>query len=309
MVTWPETVDEIVGGDQAVAVGYLTPARGVVLLPLTNTGVRDRATGRLTAFTSSLGMWRKLERIQREPRIAVAYHSRAHGFSARPEYVLVQGRTALAPLDDRGWIERHRESWERFSGPRDVGLWEPYLRAYHWRIAVEMEVARLTVWPNLAGRGVPEILGAPRAGPPTPQPPPKQGTGPRVDAARAARRADALPHVLLAWAGGDGFPVIVPVQVEGAEPGGIVLAAPAGAVPPGGRRAGLLAHAFARYTFGQDQRKHTGWMEADGDRVLYAPHTESGYRLPSSRFLYRAGAGFVTTRGLRAARRAGFVPA
>jgi hypothetical protein len=70
----------------------------------------------------------------------------------------------------------------------------------------------------------------------------------------------------------------------------------------------LLAHSFARYTFGQRQRKHTGWLEVEDGRAVYAPHTESGYYLPSSRFLYRAGAGYVTNRGLRAARRAGFIP-
>jgi hypothetical protein len=119
-----------------------------------------------------------------------------------------------------------------------------------------------------------------------------------------------LPNRLLGWVGSDGFPVIVPVEVARTEKRGIVLEpSPGVAIPPEGRRAGLTAHSFARYTFGQHQRKHTGWMvvEPGRRRVLYAPHTKSGYRLPESRLLYRIGSGFVTRRGLREARRAGFL--
>jgi hypothetical protein len=304
---WPAGVDEILGGDQVVALAYVTPARGVVLTPLTNTGLRDRERETITPFSSSVGMWRKLERIQRNPQVAVAYHTREHGFSDRPEYVLVQGNATLSSLSDRGWVERHRENWERFSGPRDVGLWEPLLRTYHWRVAVEIDIERIVVWPDGQCRGTRELCGAQLPAVPGPQRPPKNGTRPRLDHERAARRAARLPNVLLGWAGGDGFPVVVPVTIEGTEERGILLRPPPDTVPPGGRRAGLLAHSFARYTVGQNQRKYTGWLEADAERVVYAPHTESGYRLPASRFLYRAGAAFVTTRGLRAARRAGFI--
>ena len=104
--------------------------------------------------------------------------------------------------------------------------------------------------------------------------------------------------------------MVVPVAVVAAEPGGISLHLPDGVSPPPGcRRAGLLAHSFARFTFGQNQRRHTGWLEvAAGERrALFAPHTQSGYHLPRSRLLYRVGAGFVTRRGLRQALRAGFV--
>jgi hypothetical protein len=304
----PDPVDEVLRSDQAVAGAYVTPAGGVVLLPLTNTGLRDRETGRITPFTSSIGMWRKLARIQQNPRIAVAYHTRAHGFSERPEYVLVQGRASLTPLADRAWIDRHREAWERFSGRREVGLWEPLLRAYHWRIAVNLDPERIVAWPDLICRGEPEVSGAPLPAAPPPQQPPRNGTAPRIHHSRAARRAARLPHVLLGWVGGDGFPIVVPVRVEGVEERGIVLEAPPGTLPPGGRRAGLLAHSFARYTFGQNQRKHTGWLEAEGGRAVYAPHTESGYHLPRSRFLFRMAAALVTYRGLRNARRAGLVP-
>ena len=305
-ITWPHEVDAVIDGDQAVALAYLTPARGVILLPLTNTGLRDRATGRVTAVTSSIGMWKKLSRIRAAPQVAVAYHSRAHGFAEGDHFVLLQGRATLGPLDDKSWIDRHRENYERFLGPRDVGLWEPLLRTYHWRIPIELRVARAMVWPDLACAGPAQVEG-PAMEPPPPQAPPKNGTGPRINHRKSARRAARLPNVLLGWAGADGFPVVAPVEVAGVDDAGILLKASPGLIPQGGRRAGFLAHSFARYTFGQHQRKHTGWLEVEGDRIVYAPHTEGGYHLPESRFLYRAAAAYVTNRGLRAARRAGFI--
>src|SRR3954470_14277950 len=96
-MNWPDNVDEILAGDQVVALAYCTPASGVVLTPLTNFGLRDRAAGTLTAVNSSVGVYRKLERIRANPRIALAYHTRTHGFTDRPEYLLVQGTAPLRP--------------------------------------------------------------------------------------------------------------------------------------------------------------------------------------------------------------------
>jgi len=288
----------------------VTPASGVVLSPLTNTGLRDRRAGVVAPVSSSVGMWRKLERIRRNPSVAVAFHSRAHGFSSRPEYVLVQGHAVLTPLEDKDWVGRHLENWERFSGPRRVGpVWDRWLAAYHWRVGVEIAVERIVVWPDLACGGTPRVHGSPLPAPAAPQDPPAKGTGPRIHHKRAATRAARLPDVLLGWVQADRFPMVVPVEVAGADHGGIVLEPPEGVVPPGGRRAGLLAHSFARYTRGQHQRRHTGWLEAQpGERqVLYAPHTEGGYRFPASWVIYRIGSGYVTRRGLREARSAGFL--
>src|SRR5918999_4389982 len=168
--TWPAEAAGVVGGDQVVALAYLTPAGGVVLLPLSNTGLCDRSAGRVTV-TSSIGMWRKLARIQASPRIALAYHTRAHGFARGQHYVLLQGSASVGPLEDRTWIDRHRDHWERFLGPRDVGLWEPLLRAYHWRIPVELEVGRAAVWPDLACRGWAGVEGRHSRSPPARGPP------------------------------------------------------------------------------------------------------------------------------------------
>jgi hypothetical protein len=79
-------------------------------------------------------------------------------------------------------------------------------------------------------------------------------------------------------------------------------------VPPGGRRAGLTAHWFGRHNIGQHQRVHTGWMQAAGDEVIYAPHTKAGYRLPESKLASKIAAGAATRWGQRAARERGFTP-
>lgn len=313
---WPDAVDEILGADQVVGFAYVTPARGVVLTPLTNFGVRDRDGGTISPLSTSIGLWKKLERIQRQPRVAIAYHTREHSSSDRGEYVLVQGNASFDSLSDPSWLESNRASWEHFAEPDRPGpLWRWWLRVYHRRVGIQIAVERIVVWPNLACRGVPEVHGAPLpAEPPEPQRPPARGSDPRVDHLQAAATAKRLPNLLLGWTGTDGFPLVVPVQCEGTTERGIVLEPPDGVVPEGGRRAGLLAHSFARYTYGQNQRKHTGWLEPDFEakpgtsQVLYAPHTKAGYRLPASRLLFRLASGAVTRRGYREGRRAGFLP-
>lgn len=307
---WPDDVDEILDSDQVVALGYCTPANGVVLTPLTNFALRDRDAGILTAVNSSVGVWRKLERIRRNPRIALAYHTRTHGFSERPEYVLVQGTATLRPPDPH-YPKTIQPTWERFAGPVDIGrVWNWWLRVYNLRIPIEIAVERVIVWPDLACGGTPRIYGTPITSPPEPQRAPKNGTGPRIDQRRAATRASKLENVLLGWVGADGYPLAVPVRVRQATVHGIELEPPEGLVPRGGRRAGLLAHEFARYTAGQNQRKHTGWLEAEpgASTVLYAPHTEAGYHMPSSMTVYRLAAGAGTRRGVRGARAAGIAP-
>ena len=153
-----------------------------------------------------------------------------------------------------------------------------------------------------------EVQGTPLPpDPPAPQAEPKKGTAPRINHGRAAKQAARLPHALLGWVGADGFPVAVPVEVAGSDDRGILLDAPEGLVPPGGRRAGLTAHWFSRGVIGQNQRKHTGWLEA-GEQLVYSPHTQSNYRFPASKPLFNLVSGAFTRLGVRGARRAGFVP-
>jgi hypothetical protein len=308
---WTAEVDEILAGDHTVMLVYATPADGAVLLPVNNYAARrDRGTGTLTAINSSVGGWRKLERIRRNPRVALAFHTRDHGLSDRPEYVLVQGRAALSePIPD--YPASIPERWERFEPWSETNsLWKRWQRIYALRVEIELAVERVIVWPNLTCEGTPAVHGAPLAErSPPPQEPPRKGTGPRLNAGRAASRASGLPHALLGWVGADGYPIAVPVGILGAEAKGIALVAPDGIVPPGGRRAGLTAHRFSQGAVGQNQRKHTGWLEAPGGsrRLLYAPHTQSNYRFPPSKTLYRLVLGGATRWGARGARDAGFL--
>jgi hypothetical protein len=294
---WPDDVDEILVGDHNVLMAHRTPAAGVVLSPLTNLRLRDRAAGTLTPVGTSVGMWRKIARVQDDPQVAIAFCTREHGRSTRPEYVLVQGAARVVDIGDQ----------RDLLPPRSPAILDGWLRVYHERVAFEVAVERLVVWPDVTCPGTPEIHGSPLPeDPPAPQAPPRKGTEPRVDHARAARRAARMPHVLLGWAGADGFPVVAPVEVAGSDERGIVLEPPPGVVPPGGRRAGLVAHWFTLYGIGQDHRRYTGWMEPAGDgRVVYAPHTDAGYRFPSSRWVFWFASGYGTRRGLRQARQAG----
>ncbi len=77
------------------------------------------------------------------------------------------------------------------------------------------------------------------------------------------------------------------------------------AIPPGHRRAGLTAHAFKPRMIGQEQRVHTGWLEHEGGRIRYSPHTRAGYALPASKALFVAGSAIATRSGMRKARAAG----
>ena len=308
---WPDRVEEIVSGDHVAMLAYVTPASGVVLLPLSNLGVHDRTRATVT-LNSSVAAWRKLERMRRNPRVALVFHTREHSSTDRPEYVLVQGTAALSePIPD--YPDRYPTGWENFENWPELGqLWRRWLRVWAIRVAIEVAAERVIVWPNLGCRGKPEVNGTPPPpGPPRSQRPPGRGTGPRINHGWAARRAARLPNRLLGWVDADGFPFVVPVDVAGSDEHGILLESPAALVPPGGRRAGLTAHWFSRGVVGQNQRKHTGWLEArPGERrVVYAPHTKSNYRFPASRRLFLFVAGGVTRWWIRAARRAGIAPA
>jgi hypothetical protein len=236
--------------------------------------------------------------------VALAYHARDHGFSERPEYVLVQGRATIVEAPDRDYLEDVvGPAAERFMGPPKRGLfWDRWLAAYYAdRVPVHVEVERVIVWSDLRCAGDPEVFGA---APPTADAPaqsaPKKGAGPRVDVESARRKLAALPHRLLAHVQADGYPAIVPVGIGAPGATGITLNAADGVLPPGGRRAGLLAHDYRPKLIGLAARQHTGWLQ-DG---VYAPHTESGFKAPANKTLLLLGNGYLARRGLRRARRA-----
>ena len=195
---WSDGVDEIMDGDLAVMLADVTPASGVVLTPVTNFALRNRTEGTVTIL-SSLGAWRKLARIRRNPKVSLAFHTRRHGYSNRPEFVLVQGIASFSTTPDRDWLESIDSNWERFMGPRDRGLpWEWWTKAYQWeRIGVHIAVERTVTWPTVSCGGAAEVDGSRLAvEPPGSQPAPGKGTGPRIDHRRAARRAARLPDTI-----------------------------------------------------------------------------------------------------------------
>jgi hypothetical protein len=309
---WPDEVDDVIGGDLTCAVAYVTPAGGAVATAVAPIGLRDRDESTV-GFTTSLGFGRKLERIKQEPRVALAYHAREHGIgdSANRRYVLVQGRASFDPAPDREVVDRIGERSQPYLGePRRGAFWDRWLRAYYAdRVLVTVDVERVIAWPDLDAGGEAEVFGSPLPDQdPAAQDPPKKGTGPRVDAGRAGKRAAELPHRLLSYVQADGYPAIVPVSVERHGADGLTLASAAG-LAAGGRRAGLLAHAYRPKLIGLESRQYTGWLEGGDGEALYAPHTEAGFKAPANKTVLLLANGFMARRGLAKARKEGRVQA
>jgi hypothetical protein len=299
---WPQSDDDVLGGDLTAALAYSTPAGGVVMTPVAPIGLRDRDS-RTISFTTSLGFGRKLDRIDANPQVALAYHAREHGFAGDPRYLVVQGRASYEAKPDQDVLETQvRPASTRFMGaPRTGVFWDRWLRAYYEdRVLVTVSVTRVISWPDERCQGEPLLSGEPlpEADPPA-QEPPRKGSAPRVDVARARRRIVALPHVLLGWLASDGFPLISPVKVGPASPAGIAVSGPL--LPAGARRAGLLAHRFEAQLIGLEVRQYTGWLQ-DG---MYVPHTERGFRAPTNKTLLLLANGLMARRGLKRARAQG----
>jgi hypothetical protein len=304
---WDDETDAILAGDLTAALGYRTPAGGVVVLAVAPIGLRDREAGAV-GFTTSLGFSRKLERIARDPRVALAFHAREHGTADSTRYVLVQGQARVVEQPspaERALVQDHAE--RRLGPARHGPFWDRWLREYYAvRVPVWVDVDRLTWWPDLRCAGTPATSRSTRtADPPPSQPAPRNGTGPRIDVARAAQRLRGTAHALLGYVGREGFPVVVPVEIESAGDDGLRLSA-AAPLPPGARRAGLLGHSYRPQLIGLESRAYTGWLEVSEDgRALYAPHTQAGYRAPPNKTGLLLLNGLLAKRGVRKARRAG----
>ena len=50
-------------------------------------------------------------------------------------------------------------------------------------------------------------------------------------------------------------------------------------------------------------RQHTGWLEVDGGRAIYAPQTEQGFKAPANKTVLLLANGFMARRGLKKAQR------
>jgi len=90
-------------------------------------------------------------------------------------------------------------------------------------------------------------------------------------------------HRLIGFAGSDGRPMILPIEIEHSGPEGLRLSA-AAPLPFGERRAGLLGHSYNPKLIGLEARQYTGWLEVNSENgALYAPHTETGYKAPPNK--------------------------
>jgi hypothetical protein len=303
-VQWDDEVDDIIAGDAAAGFASVTPAKGVVIMPMAPLGLRDRDAGTITV-TSSLGLPKKLDRVRRNPAVAIAYHAREHGDSDSPLYVLVQGTAAVQERPDRAWLESITPQWDHFLGPRHGGAAGRLLDIYYWqRLAITVQVRRVVVYDGTSAP--PRVIGEelPRQ-PPAPQAAPRQGSGPRVDTVKVVAHANRLPHTLLGWVGADGLPMVARVRCEGVQERGLALAGADAPLPPGGRRAGLTSHRFEQHMVGQEQRVHTGWLEADAAGAVYAPHTKAGYAMPRSQAVMVLAQAVGMRTGYRKARALG----
>jgi hypothetical protein len=309
-VRWPDDVDEVLDADVVVALAYRTPAGGVVVSGVSPIGLRDRDAGTV-GFTTSLGFGRKLERIRRNPQVALAYHAREHGRSTRPDYVLVQGTVSEVLRPDEAYLRQEiGKRAETYLGPPRRGFfWDRWLRVYYRdRVLVTVEVERIVRWARLDFGGEPEVIGSPLPKGGLPQSSPKQGTGPRIDSRRAERRLGAVPHRLLGFVQDDGLPMVVPITVTAAAGRGLTVRTAGPVLPAGGRRAGLLGHKFYKHVAGLTSRQYTGWLTVDAEdnsSGIYAPHTERSLVIPHSKTIALLVNGLAATITYRAAQKAG----
>ena len=77
-----------------------------------------------------------------------------------------------------------------------------------------------------------------------------------------------------------------------------------GDLPPGRRRAGLLAHGYRPQLVGLSTRIFTGWLDVTSDgAAVYAPHTSKGFIAPPSKTLLLVSNGLFAKFGMWQAQR------
>lgn len=299
-VEWPDEVDEILNGDLVVGVGTLTPKGGVALASVTTLGIRDREAGSV-GFTTSMGFGRKLERIARDPRVAMAYHTRQHGASRRAGYVLVQGRAAVRTVARARLIETAAACLGQLAEGR---FWDWWLKTYYDdRVLVSVEVERIVWWPDAESDAI--VLGSPLpAEDASSQTAEGDVRSPRARL-RWADRAGRKGQLLLGTVQDDGFPAILPVRASGHRGGCLAFEAARGSLPSGSRRAGVLAHDFHPGLIGLWTSTGTGWLEARAGGATWSPHTAHFFYAPPVKPLLLLGNGAAARWGYRQAVRSG----
>src|SRR6266851_2426728 len=148
-VRWSDDVHEVITGDITAAVAYITPAGGAVVTAVAPCGIERRDQG-VVGFTTSLGFGKKLERIVRDPHVALAYHSREHGFSVNQAFVLAQGIASVDLTPSRARLEALSPQVGRYLGePKRGAVWDRLLREYYQeRVFVDIGVERMVSWPR-----------------------------------------------------------------------------------------------------------------------------------------------------------------
>ena len=161
----------------------------------------------------------------------------------------------------------------------------------------DITLARTVSSPDLSASGGMDVTGAAWPGPADPQPPPAGGTSPRIDVGRPRPGSPCCP--IACWRTGERMvsPVVVPIQIAGHDQRGLRLVVPPGLLPPGGRRAGLLAHAYRAHLIGLTTRVFTGWLEAGDEGAVYAPHTYKGFVAPPRKDLLLVSNGLMAKFG------------
>jgi hypothetical protein len=305
-VSWPDGVQDAMEGDLVTALAYSTPAGGCVIIPVSPVGLVDRDAGTVGVSTS-LAFNGKLFSILRDPRVAMAYHTREYGFATSEGFALVQGLADVPLTPSPQVLADLTPRAARFLGPTPTGrFWDWVLREYlENRIVIDIAVRRVVSWPESDGQGEMSVSGAVWPTTLASQPAPAKGTGPRVDPRTLYRRTTKLAHQLVGYRGADGYPVVVPVRITAHSERGLHLEGAAGLLPPGARRAGLTAHSFGPQALGLANRVCTGWLEVDGDTAVYAPHTSSGVAAPPVKSVQNFFNGVFAKQGWHKARKEG----
>jgi len=151
----------VIKSDITAAAAYLTPAGGTVVTAVAPCGIGQRDAGVL-GFTTSLGFGKKLERIVADPHVALAFHTREHGFSVSPAFLLVQGTATVDLRPSRARLEALTPQAERYLGKvvRDP-VWDRLLREYYGaRVFVDIAGQRTAIWPDLSASRAMEVTGA-----------------------------------------------------------------------------------------------------------------------------------------------------
>ena len=143
-VRWSDAADDVIKGDITAAVAYVTPAGGAAVTAVAPCGIGQRDLGTL-GFTTSLGFGKKLERIIRNPHVALAITPVSTGT-----------RPALCSCWLRAWprwsshrratrLEALTSQAERYVGKVMRGpAWDRLLREYYQeRVFVDIALERV----------------------------------------------------------------------------------------------------------------------------------------------------------------------